>query len=138
MRTAKANLIKVLTKEYEDKGKFFYDFRLDLEEETADERAVASLIFAFNSWSNTHWRMNDNLRDSISAATKLQKNVRECKEVNSSCLSNSYSSVVEQAGKLKEIENGIWQICNVIGLSIGDTNDLFKKVHSFIKFDSLY
>jgi HD-like signal output (HDOD) protein len=138
MRTAKANILKVLTKEYEDKGKFFYDFRLDLEEETAEERAIGSLISAFNAWSNIHWRMNDNLRESISAATKLQKNVRECKEVNSIYLINSYSSVVEQAGKLKEIENGIWQLCNVIGLSIGDTNELFKKVHSFIKFDSLY
>lgn len=138
MKSAKINIQKVLKKEYEDKGKFFYDFRLDLEEETAEERAIASLISAFNAWSNIHWRINDNLRESISAATKLQKNVRECKEVNSIYLVNSYSSVVEQAGKLKEIENGIWQICNVIGLSIGDTNELFKKVHSFIKFDSLY
>jgi hypothetical protein len=105
MKSAKINIQKALTKEYEDKGKFFYDFRLDLEEETADERAVASLIFAFNAWSNTHWRMNDNLRESISAATKLQKNVRECKEVNSIYLVNSYSSVVEQVGKLKEVEN---------------------------------
>jgi hypothetical protein len=61
-----------LIKEYEDNGKFFYDFRFDLEEETAEERTVTSLIFAFNAWSGTQWRLiNDSLRDIIGDAARI-------------------------------------------------------------------
>ena len=135
MKTARINIQKALIKEYEDNGKFFYDFRFDLEEETAEERTVTSLIFAFNAWSGTQWNINDSLRDIIGDATKIQKNLRECKDTNTKVMW-AQSQLNDYVSRSKEIENGIWQLCTVIGLSHTTTKELFKKVVSFIDFDS--
>ena len=135
METAKENILKALTQNQNDKGELFYNFRLGLEQETAEERTVNSLIFAFNAWSGTQWRINDSLRDIIIDATQIQKNVRECKDISTKVLW-AQSQLTEYVAKSKEIENGIWQLCTVIGLSHTTTNEVFKKVHSFIDFDS--
>jgi hypothetical protein len=135
MNTAKENILKALTQNHKDKGELFCNFRLGLEQETAEERTVNSLIFAFNAWSGTQWNINDSLRDIIGDATKIQKNVRECKDTNTKVLW-AQSQLTDYVAKSKEIENGIWQLCTVIGLSHTTTNEVFKKVHSFIDFDS--
>jgi hypothetical protein len=135
METVKANIMNALTNNYKNKDGLFYDFRVGLEQETAEERAVNYLIFAFNAWSGTQWRINDSLNDIISDAKKIQKNVRECKDINTKVLW-AQSQLTEYVSKSKEIENGIWQLCKVIGLSVTATNEVFKKVHSFIDFDS--
>jgi hypothetical protein len=135
MEAVKANILAALTTTHKDKGALFYDFRLGLEQETAEERTVQSLIFAFNAWSGTQWRINDSLKDIISDAKQIQKNVRECKDTNTKVMW-AQSQLTEYVSKSKEIENGIWQLCTVIGLSHTATNELFKQVHSFIDFDS--
>jgi len=135
MEAVKANILAALTTTHKDKGALFHDFRLGLEQETAEERTVQSLIFAFNAWSGTQWRINDSLRDIIGDAKQIQKNVRECKDTNTKVLW-AQSQLNDHVSRSKEIENGIWQLCTVIGLSHTATNELFKQVHSFIDFDS--
>jgi hypothetical protein len=135
MNTVKENILTALAQNHKDKGELFHNFRLGLEQETSEERTVQSLIFSFNAWSGTQWRINDSLRDIILDATKIQKNVRECKDTNTKVLW-AQSQLNDHVSRSKEIENGIWQLCTVIGLSHTNTNELFKKVHSFIDFDS--
>jgi hypothetical protein len=134
MKTAKANILQALIKQYEDKGKFFQDFRIGLQEDTAEERAVTSLIFAFNAWSGNQWNLNDSLSEIIRNMQKAQQGLRDCKDVSTQ--SWAQSRVEYYSGRSKEIENGIYHLCQVIDLPHTITKELFKKVVSFIDFDS--
>ena len=125
MNTAKENILKALTQNHKDKGELFYDFRLGLEQETAEERTVNSLIFAFNAWSGTQWNINDSLRDIIGDATKIQKNVRECKDTNTKVLW-AQSQLTDYVSKSKSL------IC------LHPLNTLFDYSFYFKSFSALF
>ena len=132
METAKANILQALIKEYDDKDKMFHDFKLELQEETPELRTVQSLIYAFKAWSGNQWRLNQSYKDIVREAKREQQKLKECKKVSMGL----FNGLSDEIAKSKEIENGIYQLCFVIGFSPTITQELFIKVSSLIDFDS--
>jgi hypothetical protein len=134
METAKANILQALIKEYDNQDKMFYDFKLELQEKTPEYRTVLSLVYAFIAWRNNQQRINESFKDIVREATRSQQKIKECKEVSIGSLCPK--ELTDEIAKSKEIENGIYQLCYVIGFSPTITKELFIKVTSFINFDS--
>jgi hypothetical protein len=134
METVKANIKKALIKKYKNRDEFFSDIKLNLDEDTAEFRTAQALVYALDHWQYQQWKINDSLTKLIDSAKKTQENVKEYKECRTYWIGQS--NFQESSAISREIQNGILQLCHLIELDGTTTAELFKKVITFINFDS--
>jgi prenyltransferase beta subunit len=134
METVKANIVKSMKKKYKTKDEFFFDFKFMLPYETAEFRTAQALVYALDAWQYEQWKINDSLNKLIDSAKKTQENVKEYKECRTYWIAQS--NFAEHSATSKQIENGIFQLCHLINLDGTTTAELFKKVITFINFNS--
>lgn len=135
MEAVKANILAAsITSSETTVEQFLNQFIVDLDGSAAEKKTAQALIFALKAWSTQQWMLHDSLNNIISDAKQSQDTIKTGVALRTHWLAQS--KFIEYSAKAKENENGIWQLCGVIGLSDLDTMLLFKTVASLVDFDS--
>jgi hypothetical protein len=135
MEAVKANILSAsITNAVTTVDAFINQFTVDLDGSAAEKKTAQALVHALKAWSTQQWMLHDSLRDIISDAKQSQDTIKTGVALRTHWLAQS--NFIEYSAKAKENENGIWQLCGVIGLTSLETSLLFKTVASLVDFDS--